>query len=393
MLIGLVGKPSSGKSTFFKAATLANVAIAPYPFTTIEPNKGIAYVRIDCVDKEFNVQCEPREGYCIKHQRFVPFDLIDVAGLVPDAHRGKGKGNQFLDDLREADVLIQVLDASGRTDDKGNITEDYDVRREVEFLRTEIDMWIFGIIEKNWKSLVRKSTSEGKKLSSALAVQLSGLKIREDDIKSVMTKLELSEKGDSWNDNHILEFAREIRIVSKPIIIAANKCDLKEAEENIKLLREAYPGEMIIPCSADFELALREASKAKLIDYIPGDKDFSISGEINENQKNALEKIRQNVLSKYGSTGVQNVLNSAVFDFLECVAVFPAGTTKLKDSKGRTLPDCYIMPRGSTALDFAFRLHTDIGKSFVKAINVRTKTSVGKDYLLKNRDGIEILTR
>jgi len=298
-----------------------------------------------------------------------------------------------LDDLREADVLIQVLDASGKTDEKGNTTENYDVKAEVEFLKNEIDMWIFGIIEKNWKSLVRKTTSEGKKLSSALAIQLSGLKIREEDIKSVMAKLELSEKGDAWNDNHILKFAREIRKFSKPIIIAANKCDLKESGENIEMLKDAYPDEMIIPCSADFELALREASKAKLIDYIPGDKDFSIIGDVNENQKTALEKIRENVLKKYGSTGVQNVLNSAVFDFLKCVAVFPAGTTKLKDSKGRTLPDCYIMPKGSTALDFAFKLHTDIGKNFVKAVNVKTKTSVGKDYALKNRDAIEIMTR
>ena len=55
MLIGIVGKPSSGKSTFFKASTLAEVEIANYPFTTIKPNHGTGFVKVDCVDKEFNV--------------------------------------------------------------------------------------------------------------------------------------------------------------------------------------------------------------------------------------------------------------------------------------------------------------------------------------------------
>ncbi len=391
MLIGLVGKPSVGKSTFFKACTLADVAIAPYPFTTIKPNQGIGYVKVDCIDKEFRVQSQPSTRSCKNGIRFVPVQLVDVAGLVKDAHKGKGRGNEFMNDLREADLLIQILDASGQTDEGGNPTKGYDVTEEVEFLRDEIDMWIYGILERSWNSLIRKSRAT--KLSLELFNQLSGLKIKEDDVKAIMKKLELSEKGEDWKEGHIMDFVREIRKKSKPIIIAANKIDLPDADKNLEILKDTYPETFIVPCSADAELALREASNHGLIDYTPGDKDFVIKGNLSEKQKAALESIKKNVLDKYGSTGVQNVLNSATFDFLKYIAVFPAGVNKLADSKGRVLPDCFLVPPGTTALDFAFKLHTDLGKNFIKAIDVRTKQAVGKEYVLKNRDGIEIITR
>jgi len=390
MLIGLVGKPSVGKSTFFKAATLAEIEIASYPFTTIKPNHGMGYVRVKCIDKELGVQCQPRTGYCKNGIRFVPVELVDVAGLVPEAHKGKGRGNEFMNDLREADLLIHILDASGKTDAEGNPADNYDVKEEVEFLREEIDMWIYGILERSWKGLVRKSRST--KLSIELFNQLSGLKIKEEDIKEVMSKLELSEKGEDWTDAHVLEFVREIRKKSKPIIIAANKCDKPEAEKNIQILKDEYPETLIVPCSADSELALREASNHELIDYSPGDKDFEIKEGLNEGQKKALDSIKKNVLDKYGSTGVQEVLDKATFDFLKYIAVFPAGG-KLTDSKGRVLPDCFLVPEGTTALGFAYKLHTDLGDKFIKAIDVRTKQAVGKDHALKHRDGIEIVTR
>src|SRR3989338_977131 len=115
MLIGVVGKPSTGKSTFFKASTLADVEIANYPFTTIKPNRAVVFVKIECVDKEFGKQCSPRIGYCVNGKRFVAVELLDVAGLVPGAHEGKGLGNQFLNDLNQADALIHIVDISGST--------------------------------------------------------------------------------------------------------------------------------------------------------------------------------------------------------------------------------------------------------------------------------------
>jgi len=393
MLLGLVGKPSCGKSTFFKAATLAEVEIASYPFTTIKPNHGVGYVKIDCIDKEFNTQCNPNHGFCINHKRFVPVDLMDVAGLVEGASEGKGLGNQFLDDLRQADVFIHIVDASGTTDLEGKQTEGHNPCKDVLMLDKELDLWYYNIFMKAWKTFARKIEMEKSKFSEAVAKQFSGLKVDEEQVKEVLRESNLPEKATVWTNQQIMNFASELRKKSKPMIIAANKCDHPDAQENIKKLENEFPGYLIYPCSADSELALRQAAKAGMIDYTPGEKDFKIKIELSERQKEALEKIKKNVLEVYGGTGVQEILNLAVFDLLKYLAIFPASATKLKDSKGNVLPDCFLLPPGSTALDFAFYLHTDFGKNFIKAIDARTKQAKGKDYKLKNRDAMEIVCR
>ena len=393
MLIGLVGKPSCGKSTFFKAATLAEIEIASYPFTTIKPNHGVGYVKVECIDKEFNTQCNPSHGFCIEHQRFVPVDLMDVAGLVPGASEGKGLGNQFLDDLRQADLFIHIVDASGTTDAEGKPTEDHDPCEDLKFLDEELNKWFYNILLKVWKGFARKTEMEKSKFSEGVAKQFSGLKVKEEQVKEVLRKLNLPEKPSTWSEEQVMEFATALRKKSKPMIIAANKCDHPDAKANIEKMKKEFPELMIYPCSADSELALREATKAELIEYIPGEKNFQISGELTPKQKQALGKIKKNVLDVYGGTGIQEVLNLAVFDFLKYIVVFPAGANKLADSKGNILPDCFLLPQGSTALDFAYFLHTDFGKNFIKAIDARTKRALGKNYELKHRDALEIITR
>ena len=394
MLLGLVGKPSCGKSTFFKAATLAEVEIASYPFTTIKPNHGIGYVRVECIDKEFNTQCNPNKGFCISHQRFVSIDLMDVAGLVPGASEGKGLGNQFLDDLREADAFIHIIDASGKTDILGKQTEGHDPCEDIKFLEEELDAWYHNILSRVWKSFSRKAELENVKFSEAVAKQFSGLKVKEEQVKKVLLKLALSEKPSGWNEKQLKNFASELRKISKPMIIAANKCDDEDAVKNIENLKNNFKEHIIIPCSADSELALRQAAKAGLVEYIPGERDFKILKDLNAKQKQALDKIKKNVLEKYEfGTGVQQILNTAVFDLLKYIAIFPGSPNKLKDSKGRILPDCFLMPSGSTALDFAYHLHTDFGKNFIRAIDARTKMAWGKDHVLKHRDILEIISR
>jgi ribosome-binding ATPase len=394
MLIGLVGKPSVGKSTFFKAATLAEVEIASYPFTTIKANHGVGYVKVDCLDKEFKTKCNPSHGFCINHNRFVPIDLMDVAGLVPGASEGKGLGNKFLNDLREANVFIHLVDISGTTDIEGKPVENHDPSLDIKFLEEELNKWYHNILMKAWSTFSRKVDMEGRKLSEAVHKQFSGLKVNEDQITGVLLKLNLPEKCSQWSEDELRKFAGELRAVSKPMIIAANKIDLANGWENYERIKEEFSDLIIIPCSADSELALRQAAKAELIEYIPGEKDFVIISDLNDKQLEALNKIKKNVLSKYETgTGVQEILNIAVFDLLGYLPIFPASANRLEDSKGNILPDCFLLPPGSTALDFAFFLHTDFGKNFIKAINAKTKMVLGKDYKLKPRDALEILTK
>ena len=394
MLIGLVGKPSCGKSTFFKAATIADVLIASYPFATIKPNHGVGHVKIDCIDKEFDTNCNPQKGYCINHKRFIPIEIMDVAGLVEGASEGKGLGNQFLDNLTSADAFIHIVDVSGETDEEGKETKNYDPTKDVKMLENELDLWYLGILKKVWGAFARTVQNTKSDFAKAVAKQFSGLKVTEDDIKDVLRSGDFNiEKPNNWTDQELKKFAHKLRHLTKPMIIAANKIDKPNSKENLEKLKTSYPDITIMPCSADSELALREASKAKLIEYVPGDKDFKETEKLNEKQKTALNNIKENVLKPYKSTGVQEILNHTIFNLLKYIAIFPASANRLADSKGNILPDCFLLPEKSTALDFAYHLHTDFGKNFIKAIDARTKQAVGKDYQLKDRDALEIMTR
>jgi len=296
--------------------------------------------------------------------------------------------------LRQADCFIHIVDISGKTDIEGKPTKGHDPSTDVKFLEDELNKWYFNILNKVWATFSRKVDQEGTKLSEAVHKQFSGLKVKEDDVKEVLLKLNFSPKASLWKIEEVFEFAKELRKISKPMIIAANKVDVEDGKENFEKLKENFPDLLIVPCSADSELALRQASKAGLITYIPGERDFEIVKELSQKQKEALLEIKKNVLDVFpDGTGVQKILNVAVFDLLGYIPIFPAGATKLGDSKGNILPDCFLLPPGSTALDFAYFLHTDFGNNFIKAINAKTKMALGKDYKLKPRDALEIMTR
>jgi len=381
--IGLVGKPSSGKSSFFKAATMIDVPIAPYPFTTIEPNVGIAYVVKDCVCREFNVKCNPRNSICVEGKRYIPIKLWDVAGLVPGAHEGKGLGNKFLDDLRQAECLIHIVDTSGRTDAEGKETIGYDPCNDIRFLTEEIDLWFAGIIEKALEKFKRISKFSKVDLTEILTKQLTGLGIKKEEIKEILERVGIED---------IRTFATELRKISKPMIIAANKIDIPEAEENLKKLKEEFPDLTIIPTSAAAEIALKTASKKGLIEYDGSSFKIKDEEKLTEEQKEGLKLIEERVLKKYGSTGVQECLNRAVFDILNYIVVYPvANAEKLTDGKGNVLPDAFLVKRGTTLKEFAFIIHSDIGERFIGGLDVRTKKKLGADYVLKDGDVVEIL--
>ncbi len=391
MLIGIVGKPSTGKSSFFMAATSVAVERSARPFTTIKPNHAIGYVEVECVEKYFNVKCNPRTGYCVEGRRFVPVELLDVAGLVPGAHEGKGLGNKFLDDLRQADVLVHIVDASGSTNENGERVEagSYNPSNDIRFLEAELEFWIKGIMDNNWTKLSKEARTKGNE--EALFNQFTGLKISRDAVARTLNELGLKEKTlELWNDDEKLTFAKRMRAIGKPILIAANKCDLPGAYKNYEKMVKEFPTYTIIPCSAEAEIALKSAAKNNFIKYIPGDADFENVGNLDEQQKKALEFLRAYTKSAKG-TGVQKALNAAVFDFLKYIAIFPGGVNKLADSDGNVLPDVFLFPPGSTALDFAAKIHKDMAKNFIRAINARTKRALGADYVMQHRDVLEIV--
>lgn len=402
MIIGIVGKPSVGKSTLFKAATLSEVDIANYPFTTIKANHAIGFVKIPDVaqEEQFNKIANPRMGYVHGKWRFVPIDLIDVAGLVPNAHKGEGMGGQFLSDLNQADALIHVIDISGSINEKGEPVEagSYDPAQDIAFLEVELDHWYLDILKKGWEKLARQTQQEKQEAFKPITKQMNGLGVTEDIAKQALKETSLAQKDvNTWSEEELLTLARKLRQQTKPMIIAANKCDHPKGIEHYKQLVKKYAEYTIIPCSAEAELALREAAKKEFIEYIPGEKDFveheKGKKEISEKQKTALAFIKNNIVEQFNhGTGIQALLNIVVFDVLKRKAIHPGGVGKLEDSDGNVIPDCFLMKHDATALDFAYRLHSDFGKNFVKAIDVRTKLPVGKDHVLKHLDIIEIMS-
>jgi hypothetical protein len=397
MLIGIVGKTNVGKSTFFRALTLAPAEISARPFTTIKPNRGIAYVKVRCPCKDFDLKCNPKNSFCLAGWRFAPVEVLDVAGLVPGAHAGRGLGNKFLDDLRQADAFVHVLDISGSTDEEGKPIPrgSYDPLQDVRFLEEEIDLWFSGILRKNWSKIVRLTSIAKKDFDKEIAKQLSGLGIKLEHVSYCLKKCELAElKPREWKDEDILKFTRMLRKVSKPMIIAANKIDIPGSEENFDRLKKELPGYHAIKVCSEAELALREAMEKKLIFYIPGERDFQVlrEEELNEAQKRALNFIEKRILQKFESTGVQDVLNELLLKILKACVVFPVEDEhKLCDKRGNILPDAHLMPRGSTAFDLAKKVHSELTESFVRAIDCRTKKVIGRGYELKNGDVIKVV--
>ncbi len=399
MEIGVVGKPNVGKSTFFNAATLSKAEIANYPFTTVEANRGVAFVRVPEPAVELGVEPNPRNSFSMGGYRFVPVEMIDVAGLVPKAHEGRGLGNKFLDDLRQAGALIHIVDASGATDEEGNPLKpgEHDPCRDVRFLEEEIELWFFGIFQRNWEKLARRVQLAGESFERLFQELFAGLGVREAHVKAALRETGLDpEKPAQWSDEELFSFARALRRLAKPIVVAANKADVAVAEENIKRLKREFPHARIIPTSAMAELMLKNLAEEGIISYVPGEGSFEVlkPESLSPKQKKALEIIKKSVLERYGSTGVQQAINTAVLDVLGKIVVFPVeDENKFCDGEGNVLPDAFLLDAGATPRDLAYKIHTDIGENFIAAIDARTKRRIASDAPLKHLDIIKIVTK
>ncbi|WP_435333639.1 redox-regulated ATPase YchF [Haloarchaeobius sp. TZWWS8] len=392
--IGLVGKPSVGKSTFFNAATMNDVPEGAYPFTTIDPSIGEAYVRVECAAPEFDETCTPDTGYCEHGTRYVPTKLVDVAGLVPGAHEGRGLGNQFLTDLNEADVLVHVVDFSGKTDIEGEPTEGHDPREDIDFLENELDQWYVGILQKGIEKFQNRYQGQDElAIEVELAEQMSAFGINKDEIKKLVLRLDLGFEPEDWDEQDREDLAREIRKYTKPMVIAANKMDTPAAQENWDEITAdpEYDHLTFVAASAHAEKALKNAAEQDIVDYSAGDEDFDILADVSEEQEQGLEQIREFV-TDFGGTGVQQALEAALFEELGVIAVFPGGAEAMGDEQGRVMRDCFLLPEGSTTSDFAYHLHSDIGDGLLHGLNCRTKRQMGSDTELEHREVVELVT-
>lgn len=392
MKLGLVGKPNVGKSTFFAAATMAEAEIGNYPFTTIEANRGVGYVRVADPGPELGVTSTPRVGKVVEATRYVPLELVDVAGLVPGAHEGKGLGNRFLNDLVRADALVHVVDSSGATDAEGNPVDagSHDPREDVAFLERELDAWIEGLLRDGWERFTRRVRQERGKTETALAERLSGLGIHERHaVRALKDANLLGTAIQDWDDDALPHLATALRARSMPTLVAWNKADLVDAS-SLEALQAALerPG---VPVSAQAELALAKGAQSGLLEYVEGAGSFQVLRDLQPEQEKGLDYIRSHVMDRWGSTGVHKTLETAAFDLLGLIPVYPVeDETQLTDKDGRVLPDCHLVPEGTTAKQLAHRVHSDLGERFVRGIDCRTKRVIGADHELKAGDVVKI---
>ena len=397
MEVGVVGKPNVGKSTLFNALTLLDVPMAPYPFTTTVPNRGVAAVRAACPHLEKRVVCSPGNSKCVDGVRWVPVSLIDVPGLVPGASVGKGLGHKFLDDLRAADGFLQVVDLSGATDEEGRMDApgSHDPADEVRWLEDELVAWVAEILGRDFLRHARGVELEGKKVEEFLSERLTGLSIPPAAIAAALRHTPSDRAHPAhWTVDDRRRMALELLRASKPRLITANKCD-RAAKESAAALEAAVDPIPVVPTAADAELTLRRAARAGLVEYRPGDPSFTVKDpdRLSAAQNRALAEIRT-VLATWGSTGAQQALERMVFERLRMIVVYPVeDETHWTDSKGRVLPDALLVPADTPTRAVAYRVHSDLGENFIRAIDGRTHRALAADHPLGPNSVVRIVAR
>jgi ribosome-binding ATPase YchF (GTP1/OBG family) len=385
MLIGIIGAPNKGKSTLFSALTMHDVAIADYPFTTIDPNKGIAYATDKCPHTEFGVPCKARNSLCIDGIRQIPVNVIDVAGLVEGAHLGKGMGNKFLNDLAAADALIILADASGKTDAAGNAATKHDPIEDVEMVQEELVEWLSDIVKRHMKAMSRNPDAV-----TALSEILTGLKINRQMISNAISANELSKSKIDWDDEGIDRFSTTLLQMAKPWIVVANKMDAEGSEAAAASLEEKYGKEKVFRMSSAVELALEKAEKSGMIKWA-GERDFTISGKATSEQQKALTYMKR-YLSSHGMAS-KALINKVVFGMLDNIVAYPVEDEhKYSDSMGNVLPDAILLPKGATAHDLAAAIHTEIADKMLYAMDAKKKMRIGKDHPLADGDVVKIVS-
>ncbi|MGB0856149.1 MAG: redox-regulated ATPase YchF [Nitrosopumilus sp.] len=395
--IGLIGKTNTGKTTFFNSATLSSEEISSYPFTTKSPVSGTAHAITLCVHPEFKIQDNPNNSKCVDGWRYIPIELIDLPGLIKDAWKGKGLGNQFLSIAAQSDVLLHVVDASAGIDSTGQITETGkgDPISDFADIEEELTMWYHKILEGN-REKVSKFIRNGTDILIAITDIYRGIGVNKSHVKETFLVTGLETKNfDDFDMTDSKKFAYCLRKISKPTLIVANKIDVEGADKNFIRLRERYNDSIVIPVSGDSEFSLRRAEQKGLIKYSPGSEQFEIikHEELNEKQINALDFIKRGIMGEYMRTGVQFAINVAVFKLLKMNSIYPvADEEHLADKNGKILPDLILLKDGATINDLAKEIHSDLTKGLLYGKDLRYNLRLPVDYQLRDRDVVSLVS-
>ena len=395
--IGLIGKTNTGKTTFFNSATLSSDEISTYPFTTKKSVTSVGHAITLCVHPEFDVQDNANNSRCKDGWRYIPIELIDLPGLIKDAWKGKGLGNQFLSIAAQSDALLHVVDASGSIDSTGRISEmgSGDPVSDFADIEEELNMWYQKILEGNRERLQKIINTEKDQIN-ALTQLYQGVGVKKSHVKEALKITGLDDKDVANYDIHDSKiFSTCLRKISKPTLIVANKIDVKGAAKNFESLRERYNDMIVVPASADSELTLRRAEQKGLIKYSPGSEQFDIleTNALNQKQKDALDFIKKDIMGEYMRTGVQFAINVTVFKLLKMNSIYPvANPEKLSDKKGRVLPDLILLKDGSTITDLAREIHSDLIKGVLYAKDLRYNLRIPINYQLRDRDVISLIS-
>lgn len=329
--LGLVGLPNAGKSTLFNALTRAHAAVAPYPFTTIEPHVGVVAVPDPRLDALANL---------IHPEKVTPttLEVVDIAGLVKDAHKGEGLGNQFLGHIRNVDALALIARCF-RNVDIPHVAPDLDPREDLTVLELELALADLATIE-NRQSKVRSATKAGKK---EFADEMLLLDRVHQHLAAGHPARTLA-----LNDAE-LAYLRPLHLLTlKPLIFVANvgESDMPTGGElatRVAAVAHRAQAESLIVC-AQCEMELTEWSNGDAAQYR---QELGLS-------ESPLDRVVR-----------------AAYKLLDLVTFFTA--TGGKELRAWTLT------RGSTALDAAGQVHTDMARGFIRAevIDCATLLKIG----------------
>jgi GTP-binding protein YchF len=348
MKVGIVGLPNVGKSTVFNSLTRAGAEAQNYPFTTIDPNLGVAVVpdeRLDALAK------------AVRSKKAIPatVDFVDIAGLVRGASKGEGLGNQFLAHIRECDAVAHVV----RCFEDENVVHVHggvDPAGDIETVNTELLLADLATVEKRLERAGRAAKSGDPKLKAEVA-----------ELERLRDHLSGGAPARNYPGSEMLRTL----ITAKPTLYVANVDEESVAGGNV------YSSEVEKLAAREGAGAVRISAKLEAeVAELPGDE-----------AREYLEMLGVE------TTGFEEFVRAA-YRLLGLITFF---TFNEKECRAWTVRE------GSTARRAAGRIHTDMERGFIAAevgswedvvaagswAKAREEAKVhleGRDYTVKDAD-------